>query len=70
MHSDQLNPKSYLKVIKKNIFSEGEHFPLTNFVDATSETFQNRLSNYISTFLSYRIYYICCGLYTTIRNAA
>ena len=29
MHSDQFKPKSYLKLIKKYIFSEGEHFPLT-----------------------------------------
>ena len=28
MHSDQFKPKSYLKLIKKYIFSEGEQFPL------------------------------------------
>ena len=29
MHSDQFWPKSYLKGIKRYIFSEGEQFPLT-----------------------------------------
>ena len=29
MHSDQFKPKSYLKLIKKYVFSEGEQFPLT-----------------------------------------
>ena len=29
LHSDQFKPKSHLKLIKKNIFSEGEQFPLT-----------------------------------------
>ena len=29
MHSDQLKPKSYLKLNKKYEFSEGEQFPLT-----------------------------------------
>ena len=28
LHSDQFKPKSYLKLIKKYIFSEGEQFPL------------------------------------------
>ena len=28
MHSNQFKPKSYLKLIKKYIFSEGEQFPL------------------------------------------
>ena len=28
MHSDQFKPKSYLKLIKKYVFSEGEQFPL------------------------------------------
>ena len=31
MHSDQFKPKSYVKLIKKYIFSEGEQFPLTGF---------------------------------------
>ena len=29
--SDQFRPKSYLKLIKKYIFSEGEQFPLRRF---------------------------------------
>ena len=29
MHSDQFKPKSYLKLNKKYVFSEGEQFPLT-----------------------------------------
>ena len=32
MHSDQFKPKSYLKLIKKYIFSEGEQFPLMQHV--------------------------------------
>ena len=32
MHSDQFKPKSYLKLIKKYVFSEGEQFPLTAFI--------------------------------------
>ena len=30
MHSDQFKPKSYLKLIKKYIVSEGEQFPLSS----------------------------------------
>ena len=29
LHYDQLKPKSYLNLIKKYIFSEGEQFPLS-----------------------------------------
>ena len=32
LHSDQFKPKSYLKVIKKYVFSEGEQFPVNAFV--------------------------------------
>ena len=28
LHSDQFKPKSFLKLIQKYIFSEGEQFPL------------------------------------------
>ena len=31
MHSDQFKPKSYLKLIKKYVSSEGEQFPLMRF---------------------------------------
>ena len=33
LHSDQFKPKSYLKLIKKYVFSEGEQFPLTKMDD-------------------------------------
>ena len=29
LHSHQFKPKSYLKFIKKYVFSEGEQFPLS-----------------------------------------
>ena len=34
MRSDQFKPKSYLKLNKKYVFSEGEQFPLSDFINA------------------------------------
>ena len=48
MHSDQFKPKSYLKLNKKYVFSEGEQFPLngrkanhstTTYIDIASVLF-------------------------------
>ena len=40
MHSDQFKPKSYLKLIKKYVFSEGEQFSLTYLTLSSRQNYQ------------------------------
>ena len=44
MHSDQFKPKSYLKLNKKYVFSEGEQFPLSNSLCKSHAVFKNALT--------------------------
>ena len=39
MHYDHFKPKSYLKLIKKNVFSEGEQFPLKRDLERRNRIF-------------------------------
>ena len=57
MHSDQFKPKSYFKLMKKYIFSEGEQFPLMEKVayNAWLGDYSIFLAFYFILFLFFRL---------------
>ena len=59
-HSDQFKPKSYLKLIKKYMFSEGEQFPLSSIFSTALQG--DKLLSSIRAGSPYVAWYVTCVL--------